>query len=53
MGPQALTGRAKYLTEGNTYGIEFIGTGTAKKAGYSPPKKFDFYEVVDEDEEPF
>ena len=50
MGPQALTGRAKFLDEGKTYAIEFIGLGTAKKAGYSPPKKFDFYEVVDEDD---
>ena len=51
MGPQALTGRAKFLTEGKTYCVEFIGLGTAKKAGHNPPKKFDFYEVLEEDED--
>lgn len=50
MGPQALTGRTKFLIEGKTYCVELIGLGTAKKPGYSPPKKFDFYEVVDEDD---
>ena len=50
MGPKVLNGRAKYLTTGNEYGIEYRGEGTAKKAGHHPPKMFDFWEnVKDED----
>ena len=49
MGPKALNGRTKFLTEGTTYGVEYLGEGKAKKASYNPPKLFDVYEVLDDE----
>ena len=49
MGPKALNGRTKFLTEGTTYGVEYRGEGKAKKAGHNPPKLFDMYEVLDDE----
>ncbi len=51
MGPKALNGRTKFLTEGTAYGVEYLGEGKAKKAGHNPPKLFDMYEVVGDDGE--
>ena len=49
MGPKTLNGHAKFMTEGKTYGIEYLGEGEAKKAGHNPPKLFDVYEVLDDE----
>ena len=49
MGPKTLNGRAKFMTEGKTYGIEYLGEGETKKAGHNPPKLFEVYEVLNDE----
>ncbi len=49
MGPKALNGRTKFLTEGTTYGVKYLGEGTAKQTGHNTPKFFDMYEVLDDE----